>query len=102
MARLIKLAFEGGYGERDEFETPLRGYRSDVLAELDDGSVYRITFYDPVRLTQTVEDDARSGTPYFTEPGLIIVPKVDREHMERAAAELAGAGFFAALRPVNQ
>jgi hypothetical protein len=102
MARLVKLVFGGGYGERDEFETPLRGYRSDVLAELDDGFLYRVTFYDLVRLTQTIEDDARSGTLYFTEPGLIIVPKVDREHMERAAAELAGTGFFVTLRPVNQ
>ncbi len=102
MARLVKLTFEGGYGERDEFETALRGHRSDVLVELDDGSVHRVTFYDLVRLTQTVEDDARSGTPYFTEPGLIIVPKVDREHMERAAAELARAGFFGSLRPIDQ
>jgi hypothetical protein len=102
MARLIKLIFEGGYGERDEFETPLRGYRSDVLAELDDGYAYRVTFYDPVRLAQTVEDDTRSGTPYFAESGLIILPRVDREHMERAAAELAGRGFFGSLRPVGQ
>ncbi len=102
MAQLVKLNFEAGYGARDEFETPARGYRSDVLAELDDGSVYRVTFYDPVRLAQTVEDDDRSGTPYFTEPGLIIVPKVDREHMERAAAELARVGFFDTLRPVGR
>lgn len=74
--QLRSLVFEGGFDERDEYETLLRGYRSHVVAELEDGSKYRVTFYDPVRLKQVLDDEVAAGMPFFAEPGLIIVSEV--------------------------
>jgi hypothetical protein len=55
---------------------PLRGYFSGVTVELVDGLRYPVSFYDPVRLRETLETDVRWGNPFFTEPGLVVVPEV--------------------------
>jgi len=99
--QLRRLVFEGGFDARDPDETASRGYRSHVMAEMTDGTKFRITFYDPVRLQQTLDDDVAAGAPYFAEPGLIIVPEVTLEIMEQAARGLIKTDFFDHLRPVE-
>jgi len=92
---LMRLYFEGGFDEREAAEVFARGYRSHVWAELDDGSRYQVTYYDVTRLAQTLQDDcAANEHPFFTEPGLIIVPEVTFANMEAAARALAAQGFF--------
>lgn len=91
---LVRLVFEGGWDERDEVETPMRGYLSHVWAELADGSRHRLTFYDMTRLSQVLADECRRGRPFFTEPGLVILEEVTRPRMEEAARKLAAGGFF--------
>ncbi|TKD02247.1 hypothetical protein [Polyangium fumosum] len=91
---LSRLVFEGGFDARDAHESLLRGYRSHVWAELQDGSRHRLTFYDLTRLTQSLEDECSAGRRFFTEPGLVIVPEVTLANMEAAARELAREGFF--------
>ena len=92
--RLVKLVFEGGFDELEEFEAESRGYRSHVWAELSDGSHHPVTFYEPTRLSQTLADECASGRMFFAERGLIIVPAVTRAFMEAAAETLAREGFF--------
>jgi hypothetical protein len=92
--KLTRLIFEDGFDERDEEEARMRGYRSHVWAELSDGSRHRLTFYDLTRLSQTLEDEARDGRPFFAEPGLVVLSEVTRANMESAAAALADEGYF--------
>lgn len=89
-----KLVFEHGMDERDELEAQMRGYRSHVWIEMSDGSRHRITFFDPVRLTQELKQETRLGRPFVCEPGLIVIPEVTMEYMEKAARTLADEGFF--------
>jgi hypothetical protein len=91
---LVRLALGGHFDERDAAEMPMKGWRGDVWAELGDGSRHRLTFYDLARLTQTLEDDRRAGRPFFSEPGLVILPHVTLAAMEQAARALAADGFF--------
>jgi hypothetical protein len=93
-ATFVKLVFEHGFDERDEYEAENRGYRSHVWVELDDGSHHLLTFYDVTRLSQTLEDECSSGRMFFAEPGLVVVPAVTRANMEAAAKTLASEGFF--------
>jgi hypothetical protein len=88
---LVRLDFEDGF---DENETVVRGYRSHVWAELDDGSRYALTFYAIERLSQTLDDERSAGRPFFTDPGLVIVPEVTLANMEAAARALAAEGFL--------
>lgn len=92
--RFAKLLFEHGLDERDEADARLRGFRSHVWVELNDGSKHRVTFFDPIRLTQELEQEASMGRPFVCEPGLIVILEVTREYMETAARTLADEGFF--------
>ncbi len=93
-ATLVRLIFEYGFDERDEYEAEIRGYRSHVWAELDDGSHHLLTFYDVARLSQTLKDECSLGRMFFADPGLVVVSTVTRVNMETAARSLASDGFF--------
>lgn len=95
LSRFVRLIFEHGMDENDEAEARMRGYRSHVWIELSDGTKHRVTFFDPVRLTQELEQETGLGRPFVGEPGLIVVPEVTKEYMETAARTLANEGFFA-------
>ena len=92
---LLVSSFELIFG--DDFEDVAwllesRGwYGGAVLA--CNGSRYELCFYDPVRLLQEIEDEL-STAPVFIEPNLVVVPKVTRAHMERAAARLVATKSF--------
>jgi hypothetical protein len=89
--RFVRLIFDYGFEPED---TVLRGYRTHVWAELDDGSRHPMTFYNMTRLRQTLDDERGQGKPFFSEPGLVVVDEVTLDNMEAAARELAEQGFF--------
>src|ERR1700722_7887860 len=88
------VQFPPGFDERCEFEMPARGYLSDVTVKGDNGRVYKVYIVDPVRLQQTLEDDAEAGRPFFAEPGMIVVPEVTVESIRKAVTSLWHEGFF--------
>ncbi len=90
----VRLVFDGGFNQRDAEEAVSGGYRSHVWAELQDGSLHRLTFYDPVRLSQMLEDETVLGRPFVADQGLIVVREVTRENMEFAVRLLVEEGFF--------
>ena len=68
---------------------------ADVVWE---GAVMRVTFYDPVRLAEEIDEEvAASRTPAFRN--LIVVPVVTREAMEHAVRALVGTGEIDRLSP---
>lgn len=68
---------------------------ADVVWE---GAVIRVTFYDPVRLAEEIDEEiAASRTPAFRN--LILVPTVTREAMERAVRALVETGEIDRFSP---
>jgi hypothetical protein len=59
-----------------------------------------LNFIDPVRLGQDLESSARQGNPYFTEPGLVVIPEVTRAAIETAVGHLVREHFFEELKPL--
>ncbi len=94
------IEYPDWYDDRAEYEVPLKGWLDGVIVHLEDGSRYRLCFYDPVRLQQTLNDDAKSGRPYFAEPNLVIVPEVSTDAMQAAISELVRENFFEHLKPL--
>lgn len=92
-----RVVFPDGFDERAAFEVPLKGWLSARI-EAEDGARYAVSFFDPVRLQQELEDDTKRGQPYFAEPGLIVLPEVTVEAIEGAVQSLWQRGFFARLR----
>jgi hypothetical protein len=100
MADYPKLTFKYGWDDRDEEETPMKGYRSDGIVQTE-GEIYSVYFIDPVRLQQDLEAESELGNAFLAEPGLIILPEVNREAMENAVRQLWEQGYFKFLKSLE-
>jgi hypothetical protein len=80
----------------DLWEVNAKGWLPAELVYL--GRTYAVTFYDPVRLAQTIEDDLeRSG--FFLEENLIVVRTINRQLLEDAVGKLVETGEIHRLIP---
>jgi hypothetical protein len=95
------VVFPDWYDDRAEAEAPAKGYLNGVEVHLASGERYRLYFSDPVRLQQTLEDDTRDGRPYFTEPGLVVIPEVTTQAIHDAVKGLIRDGYFGQLKPID-
>src|SRR5262245_17603060 len=97
----VTYRFPPEFDELAECEMTPRGYLSGGEIELDDGRRFPVTFFDPVRLSQDLEEMGRNGEPAFIEPALVVVPEVTREQILRTLPELVRQGFFEHLKPLT-
>lgn len=95
------VIFPDWYDDRAKAETPLKGWLSQVVVEVEDGSRYPVSFIDPVRLQQDMEEYAKQGTCYFSEPGLIVLSEVTTNAVRQAVVELWRQGYFEHLKPLG-
>jgi hypothetical protein len=95
------ILFPEDYDEQSAYETPLRGYLSDVIVRLADGSRYQLFFIDPVRLQQELADHVRAGRPFFTEPNLVVLPEVTTAAICKAVEGLRKEEAFRQLKPLG-
>lgn len=95
-----RVRFPDWYDELAEVEAEHKGWLQGVEVELGDGSRYPVLFYDPVRLAQDLEEEAKWDRPFLAEPGLVVVPAVTRAAISQAAEYLATTGYFSHLRPL--
>ncbi len=81
----------------DDFawEVEAKGWIQGVVAIVNHRR-YALTFYDPIRLAQDIENELGSGAVFF-ERNLVVVPSVTRTHMEAAVDVLARGGHFVKL-----
>jgi len=94
-----ELVFNFELDERAAWEIEQKGWLEAVKVRLPDGSQIPICFYDPVRLSQELDGEVSEGRSCFAEPGLIVLPKITQELMNRAVRELHSRGYFDHLVP---
>lgn len=95
------ILFPAWYDEQAEFETPSKGHLGGVVVRLKDGPAFELYFTDPVRLQQTLEEDAKAGRPYYSEPGLVVLAEVTTEAVSHAVSGLIRDGYFQHLKPLE-
>jgi hypothetical protein len=69
------IKFPEGYDAQAQSEAPFRGYLSEVIVQLEDGSQRQLSFIDPARLEQSLSSNVESGRAYYAEPGLSSYPR---------------------------
>jgi hypothetical protein len=89
------------FGEQAAYETLCRGFFAGAIVRVADGSRYPVCFYDPIRLGQDLEEEARVGRPYIAERNLIVLPEVTVEAMRAAVETLALQGYFDHAKPLT-
>jgi hypothetical protein len=96
-----KLVFLHEFDDLASHEARDRGYLSHVSVELEDGSRYPVIFYDLVRLKQDLEEMTKHGQPFIADPGMILIPEVTLEYMNKAITVLARQCFFSYLQRLD-
>jgi len=86
------LSFSYDFDERAAWDIEAKGWARAVV-RLPGGRRVAVNFYDPVVVAQELErDEVCVG-----EPGMIVVPSVTLENMNRAVHQLYGEGYFDSL-----
>jgi hypothetical protein len=88
------LSFDCDFDENDAADIEQKGYFQHAIANLPDGRRVRLSFWDPVRLSQDLETEKAQGRICIAEPGLIVVPDVTVENMLTAIKEIYRRGYF--------
>jgi len=96
------IEFPSDYDAQSEFETPSRGYLSEVVVRFADGSRYQLYFVDPVRLQQELTQIEPNGQAYFAEPNLVVLPLVNTMTSGAAVDGLVRESFFEHLKPLQR
>ncbi len=90
-----KLSFPDDFDDY-EWELESKGWFNGAVVVCQESN-YRLSFYDPVRLAQEIEDEL-SSTAVFMEENLVVINSVDRAHMEKAVKYLMESGKYKDLQ----
>src|SRR5438552_17958627 len=87
------VLFPEDFDERAEYEIRLKGWCGGVVAQLQNGSRSELTFFDPVRMQQELAHSTQTGSPYFAEQKLVMLPEVTTESIHMAVEGLCCENF---------
>src|SRR5712692_7288011 len=90
----FEVVFPKWYDERGEWEANEKGWLQGVEVRFSNGDVHALFFYDPVRLAQDLETDAKHGRPFVAHPGMIVIPEITREAIVDVIGKLAEEAYF--------
>ena len=96
-----KVILPEGFDDRREYETPFRGYLGPIFVEAENGCRYPIFFVDTVRMQQELTVRVNNGEPYYTEPGLVVLPEVTVQAIRDCLPLLWKDHFFDHLKPIE-
>lgn len=88
----VQVVYPATMDEYDWAMTEAKGW-IEVTVRSTEG-VNRITFYDPVRLAQEVQDAMKQPPGYFTESAVVVVPTVTKGAIEAVIAHMTGDGII--------
>lgn len=92
-----KLIIDPSFNEQDSYNISLKGWFSADI-EIEDGTHFKINFFDPIRLKQEYDDSIREGEPCFIEFNLIIIPKITIENIQDCIQFLWKKGYFSYIK----
>ncbi|MGY3449863.1 hypothetical protein [Bradyrhizobium sp. USDA 4353] len=80
-----------------EWEVTVKGHFSQAKLVVD-GRSYSLSFFDPARLAQEIQDELSRGE-IFLEPNLVVISSLTRVEIERAVELLMTRGCVERLLP---
>lgn len=88
--------FQCQLGDADE-----RGFLSHVLVEIDGTDFYPVCFYSIGELAGELREDPRYPDKVVAEIGMIVLPELSLDRMEKAVQWLCEKGYFRYMRPLS-
>jgi hypothetical protein len=65
------------------------------------GKIYKLNFYDPIRLAQEIADELIAQN-VFIEDNLLVIKSVDRLNIQNAIEFLINSEKLCLLKPISQ
>src|SRR5215207_10193713 len=89
-----EIIFPDWYDDCGEAEAEAKGWLQGVELKFGDGTTQALFFYDPIRLSQDLEEEAKFGEPFVACPGLIVIPRIMRCYVPAATEKLVQESYF--------
>lgn len=102
-----RLHFRDPFAEI-EWEVSAKGWYGGVSVELEDGSLYEVTFIIPVRLSQELQSQIELknkgfvSDSFIADVGMIVVPEITETNIRESIQRLYEMGWFAHFVPLAQ
>lgn len=96
------VVYPDGFDEIVSEEMLVKGWIGPVEVWLDDTTGYHIYFTDIDCAKHDLTYAVKQGHPCFTEPGLVILPSVTVEQVNKTVVYLQADGYFKHLMPLNR
>ena len=90
----MKIEYPIEWDERDNLERPAKGWLDNVKVTKENGKEYLLSFYDPARLAQDLEEEIKMGKAGIVEKGLMVIKEVTKENIEKAIEQADREGYF--------
>ena len=91
MAVLVGLDWD----DATAFDIRNKGWYEQAQLQFEDGRSVSLSFWDPTRLAQELNEHFAHSHTYFAERNLIILPILTETAIRNAIQELVKRGFFA-------
>ena len=99
-SQLPKLILPDDFDDRAVDEIRMKGW-FNAKVEIADGRHYEVNFYDSIRLQQEIAwDFTKLNMPCFAEPGIVVIPEITVEAIQRALNYLAEHHYFSYFSPL--
>ena len=79
----MKIKYPIEWSKKDKLERPSKGWLDNVIVTTENGKEYTLSFYDPVRLSQDLEEEIKMGKTAIIEKGLLVIKQVTKENIEK-------------------
>ena len=99
---VVKLVFPVEDFQRQLDEANDRGFLSHVLVEIGGTDFYPVCFYSIGELAGELRDDPTYPDKLVAETGMIVLPEITLDRMEKAVQWLCETGYFRYMRPLTQ
>ena len=93
-SKSLKIEYPIKWDEKDIWERPAKGWLDNVKVTTVSGLEHTLIFYDPVRLSQDLEEEVKMGKAGIIEKGLFVIKEVTKENIEKAILQAEQEGYF--------
>ena len=93
-ATTFRVVFPDWYDERGAAEAKDKGWLQGVEVHFSNGEIESLFFYDPVRLAEDLEAEAKCGRPFIAFPNMVVIPEITRQAILNVVTNLVDSDFF--------
>jgi hypothetical protein len=98
---MSSIIFTAGYLSCDDDLMSMKGHRSDILYQDDEGLCYELNFITLERLAVELKYFLEQGIRHYAETGLVILDVINKSAIVKAVQSLIEKRYFITQKPLR-